>query len=434
MSEGRQYADKKAEISKSNKLIDPNRNYSNQIASFNLLSRQEERKQTKLIWHSQKRIIYQLCILDSYHGSLEFCLNSDLKEIVLFGKDNFSLDIKLQLSESLKTIDKINKEIKRLNQIYKTTKRAYKQRDLEKRICFKRIHKFNLLSTFNISKGFLNQHINNLIKLTEVKGIFSEQDTNKIKLAYQINKQYKELFDNFICSNLKLVARIAGKYSSNRNSSYIARDDLIQIGNNGLIDALERFDYRKGYKFSTYASWWIKQGILKNRSTQYRAMRMPIHVLDAANKIKKLKDRLKIENKSLPYTEKIAEICNLSVFTVKNALAVLRPVVSLDLKVNKNSNDSFKIFIEDKKTEKSDSRLETEELRQIVRSALDSIPEREKQILCLRYGLSDGKAHTLKECGRVLNLSKERVRQIEKKVKRKLKHVSKGLIKLLNNN
>ena len=229
---------------------------------------------------------------------------------------------------------------------------------------------------------------------------------------------YEQSMRELSGGNLRLVVSIAKKYR-NRGLSFL---DLIQEGNTGLMRAVDKYEYRRGYKFSTYATWWIRQAITRAIADQARTIRIPVHMIETMSKLRKVSKRLLQEKGREPTIEETAEAAGVSLEETRRVLKISRHPISLDRPVGESEDSYFGDFIEDDNTESPVNSATQEMLKDKIDVVLKTLTYREREIIKLRYGLGDGYTYTLEEVGRIFKVTRERVRQIEAKAVRKLQH------------
>ena len=262
----------------------------------------------------------------------------------------------------------------------------------------------------------------NLEKELQDLMLITLEEPSTLRRRVQIMKkrfaEYEQAKRELSGGNLRLVVSIAKKYR-NRGLSFL---DLIQEGNTGLMRAVDKYEYRRGFKFSTYATWWIRQAITRAIADQARTIRIPVHMIETMSKLRNVSKKLLQEIGREPTIEETAKAAGISYEETKRVLKISRHPVSLDRPVGESEDSYFGDFIEDDNVESPVSAATNEMLKDKIENVLKTLTYREREIIKLRYGLGDGYTYTLEEVGRIFKVTRERVRQIEAKAVRKLQH------------
>ena len=254
--------------------------------------------------------------------------------------------------------------------------------------------------------------------LKEIGRIPLLSSEEEIELAKRMEMGDEEAKKKLSEANLRLTVSIAKRYSG-RGMQFL---DLIQEGHLGLIKAVEKFDYRKGYKFSTYATWWIRQSITRAIADQARTIRIPVHMVETMNRVNRTSRRLLQEYGREPTPEEIAVTMNLPVERILEVSKISQEPVSLETPIGEEEDSHLGDFIQDEHVPVPSEEAAHTLLREQLEEVMDTLSDREQKVLALRFGLEDGKPHTLEEVGRDFQVTRERIRQIEAKALRKLRH------------
>ena len=240
----------------------------------------------------------------------------------------------------------------------------------------------------------------------------------RLQLIEEVFEEYEQAKRDLSGGNLRLVVSIAKKYR-NRGLPFL---DIIQEGNTGLMRAVDKYEYMRGYKFSTYATWWIRQAITRAIADHARTIRVPVHMIETMSKLRTIQKRLLQAIGREPTIEELAEQANMSVEETRRVMKISRHPISLDRPVGESEDSQFGDFIEDDRQETPSETATSEMLRSRINDVLKTLTYREREILKLRYGIGDGYTYTLEEVGRIFKVTRERVRQVESKAIRKLQH------------
>jgi RNA polymerase primary sigma factor len=240
----------------------------------------------------------------------------------------------------------------------------------------------------------------------------------RVKRLDTVFWEYEQAKRDLSAGNLRLVVSIAKKYR-NRGLSFL---DIIQEGNTGLMRAVDKYEYKRGYKFSTYATWWIRQAITRAIADHARTIRIPVHMIETMSKLRNIQKHLLQKLGHEPTIEELAEAAGMSVAETRRVMKISRHPISLDRPVGESEDSYFGDFIEDERQEAPSNVAASDMLKQRIESVLKTLTYREREIIKLRYGIGDGYTYTLEEVGRIFKVTRERVRQVEAKAIRKLQH------------
>ena len=276
------------------------------------------------------------------------------------------------------------------------------------------------VDALNDDLNFDNMNLDDPVKiyLREIGRVPLLSSDEEIELAVKISDGDQKAKQRLTEANLRLVVSIAKKYVG-RGMYFL---DLIQEGNVGLIKAVDKFDYKKGFKFSTYATWWIRQAITRAIADQARTIRIPVHMVETINRLKKVQSQLLHENGFEPSEELIAEKMDLPVERVREIMRVAQEPVSMETPIGPEEDSRLMDFIRDEEALAPDEAALKTITNEDIDGVLKTLTPREESVIRLRFGLQDGRCHTLEEVGTEFNVTRERIRQIEAKALRKLRH------------
>jgi len=443
------------------RIEDPVRMYLTQMGEIPLLTREQEIALAKKIEVSRKRFRRQLLendfamktaidiLMKVHRGQLPFdrtikvSVTEGLEKDQILGRMPHNLQT-LEMLRGLNESDwektkkptcheKQKKELKRQTQIRKrkmvTLIEELSLRTQRLSPCMKRlsqisqrmtelsseIKKLRRVKSAADKRANLERELNDLVEMTRNTQTDMKKSVELIDMRFV---DYVASMKQLSGGNLRLVVSIAKKYR-NRGLSFL---DLIQEGNTGLMRAVDKYEYRRGYKFSTYATWWIRQAITRAIADQARTIRIPVHMIETMSRLRKVSKEFLQEYGREPSIEETAEAAGVGLEETRRVLTISRHPISLDRPVGESEDSYFGDFIEDNGSESPVSAATQEMLKDKIDVVLKTLTYREREIIKLRYGLGDGYTYTLEEVGRIFKVTRERVRQIEAKAVRKLQH------------